>query len=64
MTKDEMKAGFARGCSLNQEEWSTPEEIKAVDELVAEGFAEVIKPWGYNDNFQCSYRKVRGKVAK
>jgi len=60
MTKDQMREGFALGRILTQEEWAEPAEIKAVDELIAEGAAEVIAPWEYMDNFQCERRKVRG----
>lgn len=63
MTKDEMRAGFSKGRTLVQEEWSSPEEIKAVDELIAEGVAEVVAPWEYLDNFQCERRKVRGVMT-
>lgn len=62
MTKDEMREGFKRGRTLTQEEWAHPDEIKWLDELVAEGAAKVTKPWGYHDNFQCSVRKVTGAV--
>ena len=59
MTKDEMKAGLQAGRILIQEEWADPEEIKAVDELVAEGIA-VATPWEYKDNFQCERRRITG----
>ncbi len=62
MTKEEMRAGFALGRTMVQEEWADPAEIKAVDELIAEGVAEVIAPWQYMDNFQCERRKVCGRV--
>ena len=64
MTKAEMKEGFAKGRTLTQEEWSKPEEIKAVDELIAEGKCEVIRDWAYHDNFQCEFRKVRGIIQE
>lgn len=60
MTKEEMALGFARGRTLTQEEWSHPNEIKWVDELVAEGKATISRPWGYHNNFQCSSRKITG----
>lgn len=60
MTEAEMREGFKLKRSLTQEEWSKKEEIEAVDRLLAEGKCELIRPWGYTDNFQCSYRKVRG----
>ncbi len=60
LTKDDMREGFSRGRTLTQEEWANPQEIKWLDELVAEGCAVVSKEWGYHDNFQCSFRKVTG----
>ncbi len=62
MTKDEMRAGFSVGRELTQEEWADQAEIRAVDELIAEGVAEVTAPWQYMDNFQCERRRVRGKL--
>ncbi len=62
MTKDEMRAGFALGRELTQEEWANPAEIRALDELIEEGVAEVTAPWEYKDNFQCERRKVQGKL--
>lgn len=59
MTKDEMATGLAAGRCLIQEEWSTPAEIRAVDELVAEGKAQAT-PWEYTDGFQCERRIVVG----
>ncbi len=59
MSKEEMRAGLAQGRNLIQEEWSTAEEIKAVDELVTEGVCTVTE-WAYKDNFQCSMRRVMG----
>lgn len=64
MTKDEMREGFKRGRELTQEEWAHPSEIKWVDELIAEGAAEVVAPWQYKDNFQCERRKVRGVIGE
>lgn len=61
MTKDEMRAGFAAGRRLIQEEWSTPEEIRAVDELIAEGACSAT-PWKYEDGFQCERRVLTGIV--
>lgn len=60
MTEAEMREGFKLKRTLTQEEWSTKDEIEVVDRLLAEGKCELILPWGYSDNFQCSYRKVRG----
>jgi hypothetical protein len=59
VTKDEMQAGFARGRSLTQEEWADAREIKALDELIAEGMATAT-PWEYKDSFQCERRKATG----
>jgi hypothetical protein len=61
MKKDEIRAGLVQGWRLCQEEWATDEEIKAVDELVKEGLADVT-PWEYSDNFQCERRFVTRKV--
>lgn len=57
MTKDEMRQGLMQGRRLVQEEWSKPEEIQAVDELIAEGAAQAT-PWEYRDGFQCNRRIV------
>ncbi len=59
MTKEEMRDGFSRGRSLTQEEWAHHDEIKWVDELIAEGVATAT-PWEYKDNFQCERRRVFG----
>lgn len=61
MTKEEMAKGLAAGRTLTQEEWADKTEIKAVDELIAEGKAKAT-PWEYKDNFQCKRRKVFGRV--
>lgn len=63
MTKDEMAKGLASGRSLTQEEWATPDEIQAVDELGAEGLATV-GPWEYKDGFQCERRIITGPAAQ
>lgn len=60
MTKEDMRRGLLQGRTLIQEEWAGLQEDKWLDELIAEGIAEVVRPWGYSENFQCSYRKVRG----
>lgn len=60
MTKEEIKLGLSAGRRLIQEEWSSAEEIRAVDELVAEGLA-IATPWAYRDGFQCEMRSVVGK---
>ncbi len=60
MTKDDMRAGFARGQTLIQEEWAHPDLIRWVDELIAEGVATVSAPWEYKDNFQCERRRIAG----
>lgn len=62
MTKEQMAEGLARGRTLTQEEWAHPNEIKWLDELIAEGKAKVTREWSYHDNFQCSFRKVTGVV--
>jgi hypothetical protein len=59
MTKEEMTEGLAQGRSLIQEEWSHPQEIAWVDELIAEGKATAT-PWEYKDNFQCERRRITG----
>ena len=59
MSREEMVAGFARGHRLIQEEWAHPQEIKWVDELIAEGKATAT-PWEYKDGFQCERRVVTG----
>lgn len=63
MTKEEMRIGLGKGWRLCQEEWSTPDEIKWVDELVEEGFA-VATPFKYHDNFQCERRYVSRSTGK
>lgn len=59
MTKGEMAEGLARGRTLIQEEWASPQEIKWVDELITEGKAKAT-PWEYKDSFQCERRRVTG----
>lgn len=61
MTEQEMREGFAKGRTLTQEEWSTPEEIATVDKLNEEGVCSV-GPWVYRDTFQCAVRYVKGRV--
>ena len=61
MNKEEIRAGLLQGRTLTQEDWSPPETIKAVDELVEEGVA-IATPWAYRDNFQCEVRFVRATV--
>lgn len=56
MTKEEMRDGLDAGRVLVQEEWADKEEIRAVDELVAEGTA-FATPWEYKDGFQCEHRR-------
>lgn len=60
MTKSDMEEGFKLGRTLTQEEWAHPQEIKWLDELIAEGKAEVTAPWEWKDNFQCERRRVTG----
>ena len=59
MTKEEMEIGLKQGRTLIQEEWSSRDEIAAVDALVAEGKATATE-WQYRDNFQCEMRRVSG----
>lgn len=59
MTKEQMLAGFAVGRLLTQEEWADPDEIKWVDELIAEGKA-IATVWQYVEGFQCERRVVCG----
>jgi hypothetical protein len=63
MTKDEIAIGLAAGRTLIQEEWSTPGEITAVDELVAEGVATAT-PWEWRDGFQCERRRVTAATVE
>ena len=60
INKEQMREGFAKGRTLTQEEWAHPDEIKWLDELIAEGVAKVTAPWEYKDNFQCARRRVTG----
>lgn len=60
MTKAQMREGFLQGRTLIQEEWSNPEEIHWLDELIIEGVCSVTAPWEYKDNFQCKRRRVTG----
>ena len=57
MTKQEIAIGPRQGRRLCQEKWADQAEIKAVDELIAEGLA-VATDWEYSDNFQCARRYV------
>lgn len=57
ITKAQMIEGLAKGRTLIQEEWADAREIKAVDELVAEGKAKAT-PWEYKDGFQCERRVI------
>jgi len=61
MTKDEMRKGFKQGRTLIQEEWADQEEIKAVNELLAEGVCFVDDDWEYLEGFQCERRVIIGK---
>jgi len=63
MTKEELAEGFSKGRTLVQEEWHIrhyPEEHQAIEELIAEGKAEVFADWRWRDNFQCEVRLIRG----
>lgn len=59
MTRKEMEEGFAQGRRLTQEEWAHEQEIKWLDELVAEGKATVTK-FEYKANYQCAVRFATG----
>lgn len=63
MTKEQMRKGFLEGRGLIQEEWANQDEIRSVDELVAEGVAVVVVPWEYKDGFQCRRRGIVGTNA-
>lgn len=63
MTREELERGFAAGRSLTQEEWAHPLECQWIDELIAEGKAEVVDDWRYLDGFQCERRRVRGVTS-
>ncbi len=63
MTKEELAKGFSKGRTLVQEEWHIrhyPKEHEAIEELIAEGKAEVFADWRWRDNFQCEVRLIRG----
>ena len=67
MTKEELAEGFSKGRTLVQEEWQIsryPEEHQAIEELIAEGKAEVFSDWRWRDNFQCEVRLIRGTRNK
>jgi hypothetical protein len=57
ITKDEMRAGLLAGRRLIQEEWAHPDEIRFVNELVAEAIA-VASAWEWSDGFQCERRII------
>jgi predicted alpha/beta hydrolase family esterase len=59
VTKEQMAQGFLQCRQLTQEEWAHPNEIRWVDELIAEGRATATA-WVYGEGFQCEYRKVKG----
>ena len=59
-TKEQMREGFAKGRTITQEEWANPDEIKWLNELIAEGACTVSAPWEYKDGFQCQRRRVTG----
>lgn len=58
MNKLSMEIGLAQGRTLIQEEWADREEIRIVDELIEEGKAISFDGWHYEDNFQCSMRRI------
>lgn len=57
MNKADIKQGLLEGRKLIQEEWSDPDTIRIVDELVAEGVAQAT-PWTYRSSFQCEMREI------
>lgn len=57
MSKEEMKAGLQAGRRLVQEEWAHPDEIRFVEELIAEGIAQA-SAWEWRDGFQCERRII------
>jgi hypothetical protein len=57
ITKNEISIGLKAGRRLIQEEWAHPDEIRFVDELVADGIADA-GLWEYRDGFQCERRVV------
>jgi hypothetical protein len=59
ITKEEMVRGLAQKRTLVQEEWADAQEIKWVDELIAEGKATATT-WEYKANFQCERRIIVG----
>jgi hypothetical protein len=59
ITKQQMQAGLAQGRTLIQEEWAHPDEIRWVDELIAEGRATA-SAWEWRDGFQCERRRITG----
>lgn len=59
MTKEEIAVGLRCGRGLTQEEWAHPDEIRFVDELIAEGIAAA-SPFEYKDEFQCERRLIWG----
>ena len=59
MSREEMQQGLSQGRTLIQEEWSTPDEKRWVDELEQEGICRTT-PWEYKDTFQCERRLIYG----
>lgn len=58
MNKQQAMEGLKAGRTLIQEEWSDMDEIKMVDELIAEGWAWSSTGWEYKDGYQCERRRV------
>lgn len=55
-TKQEMADSLGRGRGLVQQQHQHPDEIKWLDELIAEGKAEVVDDWKIKD-FQQAYKR-------
>jgi hypothetical protein len=58
MAKESIKSTLLSNRTITQDEYAKPEEIEAVDELVAEGFA-IATPWAYRSPHTCKVRFVR-----
>lgn len=62
MTKEEMKEGFSQGRRLVQECWASPDEIKAVDELLSDKLCTT-DGWKYIDEYEGRARILIGVKA-
>lgn len=45
ITKEGLRENFASGVIVNQDRYAPQEEIEWIDDLIAEGAAQVIVPW-------------------